>query len=57
MKILICGGGTGGHINPALAVAGFIRKRQPEAVIVFAGASRGMEEKLVPAAESLLEKA
>ena len=50
MKILVCGGGTGGHINPALAVAGFIRKKRPETELVFAGASRGMEEKLVPEA-------
>lgn len=50
MKILVCGGGTGGHINPAIAVAGFIRARRPETGILFAGAARGMEEKLVPAA-------
>lgn len=50
MKILVCGGGTGGHINPALAVAGFIRQKRPETELVFAGASRGMEEKLVPQA-------
>ena len=50
MKILVCGGGTGGHINPAIAVASLIRARRPETGIVFAGAARGMEEKLVPAA-------
>ncbi|MBR4865130.1 MAG: glycosyltransferase, partial [Clostridia bacterium] len=45
MKMLVCGGGTGGHINPAIAVAGFVKSRRPDAEIVFAGASRGMEEK------------
>ncbi|MBR6763586.1 MAG: UDP-N-acetylglucosamine--N-acetylmuramyl-(pentapeptide) pyrophosphoryl-undecaprenol N-acetylglucosamine transferase [Clostridia bacterium] len=50
MKMLVCGGGTGGHINPAIAVAGFVKARRLDAEIVFAGASRGMEEKLVPQA-------
>ncbi|MBQ1454081.1 MAG: glycosyltransferase, partial [Ruminococcus sp.] len=29
MKILLAGGGTAGHINPALAIAGYIKKRRP----------------------------
>ena len=50
MKILFAGGGTGGHINPALAVAGYIREREPETQILYVGAKGGMEEKLVPKA-------
>lgn len=48
MKILFAAGGTGGHINPALAVAGEIRERHPEAEILFVGAKGKMETKLVP---------
>lgn len=49
-KILFAAGGTGGHINPALAVAGYIRENYPDAQILFAGTPNKMESKLVPAA-------
>ena len=48
MKILFAAGGTGGHINPALAVAGEIRERHPDAEILFVGTKDKMEAKLVP---------
>ena len=48
MKVLIGCGGTGGHINPALAIAKYIAKRNPGSEIVFCGSKGGMEEKLVP---------
>ncbi|MBQ8599062.1 MAG: undecaprenyldiphospho-muramoylpentapeptide beta-N-acetylglucosaminyltransferase [Oscillospiraceae bacterium] len=47
MRILFACGGTGGHINPAIAVASYIRERHPDAVIQFAGNPQGMEAKLV----------
>ncbi len=50
MKILFAAGGTGGHINPALAAAGDIRERYPDAEILFVGTKNKMEAKLVPAA-------
>ena len=50
MKILFATGGTGGHINPALAAAGEIRERYPDADILFVGTKEKMEAKLVPAA-------
>ena len=50
MKIFFSCGGTAGHINPALAIAAGIRKRKPEAEIVFGGSRGGMEETLVAAA-------
>ncbi len=50
IKILISGGGTGGHIFPALAIAGEIKRRQPEADILFVGAENRMEMEKVPAA-------
>jgi UDP-N-acetylglucosamine--N-acetylmuramyl-(pentapeptide) pyrophosphoryl-undecaprenol N-acetylglucosamine transferase len=45
---LIAGGGTGGHVFPALALAGEIRRRRPAAPIVFVGTRRGLETDLVP---------
>lgn len=47
MRIMIAGGGTAGHINPAIAIAQYIRKRQPSSEILFIGASGAMEERLV----------
>lgn len=42
------GGGTGGHIYPAIAIADKIRRKHPEAEILFVGTKRGMEKDLVP---------
>lgn len=50
MKILMAAGGTGGHVNPALAVAGEIREKYPEAEIVFVGTPDKIESRIVPAA-------
>ncbi|MDI6710575.1 MAG: undecaprenyldiphospho-muramoylpentapeptide beta-N-acetylglucosaminyltransferase [Bacillota bacterium] len=50
MRVIIAGGGTGGHIYPALAIAGGLRQRHPEAEILYVGTSRGMEADLVPRA-------
>lgn len=50
MKILFATGGTGGHINPALAAAGEIKKQFPDADILFVGTKEKMEARLVPAA-------
>jgi len=48
--IVFAGGGTGGHLFPALAVAGELRRRRPGAAIVFIGGTRGLETRLVPQA-------
>ncbi|MCQ2546247.1 MAG: undecaprenyldiphospho-muramoylpentapeptide beta-N-acetylglucosaminyltransferase [Clostridia bacterium] len=48
MKVIMTGGGTGGHIYPAIAIADEIKKRNPDADILFVGAERGLEKKLVP---------
>ena len=50
MKVLIAAGGTGGHVNPALAVAGEIKKQYPDAEICFVGTPDRIESKIVPAA-------
>lgn len=47
MNVLIAAGGTAGHINPALAIAGAIRRADPTAQIHFAGRQEGMEYRLV----------
>ena len=47
MRVLIAAGGTAGHINPALAIAGAIKAHRPDAEIHFAGRKEGMEYRLV----------
>lgn len=50
MRVLMTGGGTAGHINPALAIADKIKAEQPDAQILFVGAKGRMETTLVPQA-------
>lgn len=47
MRVLVSGGGTGGHINPALAIADKIKKMNEDAVIEYVGTPTGMENVLV----------
>ncbi|MEN9751999.1 MAG: hypothetical protein RLZZ600_1046 [Actinomycetota bacterium] len=46
---LLAGGGTAGHVNPMLAIADEIRRREPDASIVMIGTKEGLEAKLIPA--------
>jgi len=48
MRVLVTGGGTGGHVYPALAIARGIREQHPEAEILFVGTSKGIEADIVP---------
>lgn len=48
MRIVMCGGGTGGHVNPAISIADTIKKRYPNAEISFIGTEKGIEHILVP---------
>ncbi|SHH62247.1 undecaprenyldiphospho-muramoylpentapeptide beta-N-acetylglucosaminyltransferase [Sporanaerobacter acetigenes] len=48
MNFLITGGGTGGHIYPALAIANEIKERHKDADILYVGTEKGMESELVP---------
>ena len=50
LNVLVSGGGTGGHIFPALSIANEIRRRYPDARILFVGAEGRMEMEKVPAA-------
>ena len=50
MKVVISAAGTGGHINPGLAIANKIKEMNPKSEIVFVGTTRGLENDLVPRA-------
>ena len=50
MKIVFTCGGTAGHVNPALALAGLIKERKPDSEILFVGAHRGIEKQLIESA-------
>lgn len=44
MKVILSGGGTGGHIYPALTIADQIKKLRPDARIIFVGTQQGLEK-------------
>lgn len=48
MKVLLTGGGTAGHINPAIAIANYIKENEKNAEFLFVGTERGLEKTLVP---------
>lgn len=48
MRVLMTGGGTGGHINPAIAIADMIKQNEPGSRIAFVGTKHGKEVELVP---------
>ena len=49
-RVIVSGGGTGGHVFPAISIANAIRERWPESKILFVGAEDRMEMERVPAA-------
>lgn len=48
MKVIMTGGGTGGHIYPAISIADKIKRKNPDAEILFIGTTRGMEKDIIP---------
>lgn len=48
MRLLLTGGGTAGHINPAVAIADYIKEKEPDCEVLFVGTKEGMERTLVP---------
>ena len=55
MKVVIAAAGTGGHINPGIAIANKIIEKEPNSEIIFIGTNRGLENDLVPRAGYKLE--
>lgn len=55
LRVIVSGGGTGGHIFPAVSIANAIKKQHPEAEILFVGAQGRMEMQRVPAAGYKIE--
>ncbi|MDD6485292.1 MAG: undecaprenyldiphospho-muramoylpentapeptide beta-N-acetylglucosaminyltransferase [Clostridiales bacterium] len=55
MKVLFAGGGTGGHINPAISIADYAKNREKNFEAVFIGTKTGLETRLVPKAGYKLE--
>ena len=47
-RFIFCGGGTGGHLFPGIAMALAIRRKDPESAILFIGTRRGLEERVLP---------
>ena len=50
MRIIVSGGGTGGHIYPALALIERLKQVEPDTQVLYVGTDRGLENKIVPAA-------
>ncbi|MBO5413717.1 MAG: undecaprenyldiphospho-muramoylpentapeptide beta-N-acetylglucosaminyltransferase [Clostridia bacterium] len=50
MRVIIAAAGTGGHINPGIAIANKIKEEEPKSEIIFIGTNRGLENDLVPRA-------
>lgn len=50
MRVIIAAAGTGGHINPGIAIANKIKEKEPNSEIMFIGTERGLEKDLVPRA-------
>src|SRR5262249_61823146 len=48
VRVVIAGGGTGGHLFPGIAVARELLSRRPDALVTFAGTARGIEARVVP---------
>ena len=48
IRVVIAGGGTGGHLYPGIAVARELLARRPDAKVTFAGTARGIESRVIP---------
>ena len=46
MRVIFTCGGTAGHVNPAIALAGYMREKEPDTAVLFVGTPTGMEREL-----------
>jgi UDP-N-acetylglucosamine--N-acetylmuramyl-(pentapeptide) pyrophosphoryl-undecaprenol N-acetylglucosamine transferase len=46
-RIIVSGGGTAGHIHPAIAVSQKLKEREPESVLIFVGTTRALEQRIM----------
>jgi len=56
MRVILSGGGTGGHIYPALALAEVIKQHEPDSEFLYVGSERGVESSIVPATGMAFEQ-
>ena len=56
MRAIIAAAGSGGHINPGIAIANKIKEKEENSEIIFIGTDRGLENDLVPRAGYKLER-
>jgi len=49
LSVVVAGGGTAGHIEPALAFADAVRRLRPDAVVTALGTEKGLDTRLIPA--------
>ena len=50
MRVLVSGGGTGGHIYPALSLMNYLKEKDPSTEFLYVGTERGLESTIVPKA-------
>ena len=55
-RLLVAGGGTGGHLFPGIAVVEELRRRFPELDVLFVGTERGIEARVLPERNELLTR-
>jgi UDP-N-acetylglucosamine--N-acetylmuramyl-(pentapeptide) pyrophosphoryl-undecaprenol N-acetylglucosamine transferase len=48
MKLLLAGGGTGGHLFPAIALAEQLKSEEPQSEVIFVGTEKGLEARMLP---------
>ena len=48
MKVILAGGGTSGHIHPAVAIADELKKQDPSSEVLFCGTEKGLEAQIIP---------
>ena len=55
-RVLIAGGGTGGHVYPGLSIGKELRRRYPDSELLFVGTERGLENRVIPGEGFRLER-